>query len=138
MIRRAHEYIRTILRREHWWAEAWSGIALIAFGMASMLQTREALHATPSTHNFFILLPNGLWQSLLVLSGSYQLAVLVAGFRNWRVWRGSAAANAAFWSLWIAFSQVIYAFGYNPIVTFVFAWVGINLYALSRAIGGLR
>ncbi|AQS88287.1 hypothetical protein AA101099_1758 [Neoasaia chiangmaiensis NBRC 101099] len=138
MIRRAQEYLRLIIRREHWWAEAWSAIALLTFGLVSLRRTHDALHATPSTHSFFILMPNGLWQCLLILGGAYQLAALSFETRWWRWWRGSAAALAAFFSAWVAVSQVIYTFGFNPIVLYVVAWCGVNLFALSRAFGGLR
>ena len=138
MISRAAQYLRSLLRREHWWAEMYSGIALATFGLTSLPKTPASLHATAVTHSFMITMPNGLWQALLILCGVFQVSSLLTVQKYWRLMRGLAAAFAAFFSAWVAISQVIYAWGWNPVVTFVLAWAGINLYAMGRAMGGLR
>lgn len=139
MLSRAARYVRILVRREHWWAEVYSGVALFTFGLSSLLVSPTDLHNTAITHSFMLTMPNGLWQVLLMVCGSFQICALTASpTKPLRIMRGTAAALAAFFSVWVAISQVIYAWGWNPVVTFVLAWAGVNLFAMGRTIGGLR
>lgn len=135
MIRRAKEYLRRIIRREHWWAEAWSGLMLASFGVVSLCARPEHLHALPSTRSFMLLMPNGFWQILMVATGALQMATLLADNR-WR--RGIAAFLAAFFYAWITENQILFSYGLHPVILLSAGWIGVNMFAVSRAIGGLR
>ena len=139
MLSRAARYMRILVRREHWWAEVYSGFALFTFGLTSLMVSPVALHNTAITHSFMLTIPNGIWQFMLMGCGGFQICALIAfPTKPLRLLRGIAAALAAFFAVWVALSQVIYAWGWNPVVTFVLAWAGVNLFAMGRTIGGLR
>lgn len=135
MLRTAKSYLSVLIHKEHWWAEMWSGLMLASFGCICFFMVPYALAAAASTRNYFVLLPNGVWQVLLVFVGAAQIVALFSG-KRWP--RGCAAFFAAFLYAWTTCSELAYSTGLHPIILFTAGWIGVNMFAISRVVSGLR
>jgi len=103
MTRRARHFLRTLIRREHWWAEARSGLMLASFGAVSLMARPKHLHPLPSTRSFILLMPNG------ILAGHHG--------REWRSPDGHAADGLVLATLrgglfyaWITENQILFSY----------------------------
>jgi len=108
---------------------------LASFGAASLMARPEHLHALPSTRSFMLLMPNGISQAIMAASSAFQMVTLLADAR----WRHCAAAFlAAFFYAWITENQILFSCGLHPVTLLSAGRIGVNMFAVSRAIGGLR
>lgn len=106
---------------------------LTSFGLYSFFTPEHVLAATPVTHTFWLLLPNGVWQLGMALAGLWQLYALATDSR-WK--RGTAAFVAAVFYVWATENQIVFAHGFKALFLFIAGWVGVNLYAVVRSIRG--
>jgi hypothetical protein len=85
--------------------------------------------------SFMLLMPDGIWQAIMAASGIFQMVTLLADSR-WR--RCAAAFLAALFYAWITENQILFSYGLHPVILLSAGWIGVNMFAVSRAIGGLR
>ncbi|MCQ8240502.1 hypothetical protein [Rhizosaccharibacter radicis] len=127
--------LRSIYRREHWWAEAWSAVVLIGYGLTALRATPDHLLALASSAGLAKLLPHGWWQVAVAVFGFYQLATLAV---DWRWPRAVAAFFATFVAAWVTLDLFVYGHGVQPGIWLGLGWVGVNMFATSRAVRGVR
>lgn len=127
--------IRTLLQKEHWWAEAWGALMLVIFGVYSYLTAEHVLASTAITHGFWLILPDKVWQGIFVAAGLWQLYALLT---DSDMKRGIAAFVSTMLYVWATENQVFFAHGFKAVFLFIAGWIGVNLFALVRTIGGQR
>ena len=118
--------LREVLSRDHWWAELWSGVLMLAWGIQNLI--------IPPTYKFFAfrhlfdIIPEVAAELIAVSFGTMQIMSLILMLRPWR-W------TAAFGACWFYSLMTMAGLASNSIppgVMLAAVWVPVNMFAISR------
>ena len=117
-------------KRNHWFAEFWSSLALMSVGLTDFIRGGEINHLV-MFHYVVQSMPSGLFDSIVCAIGFFQLLGLTEQTRWWR----GVAAFLSFWIYFCVAYWVSMSIGFVP-GSFSAAWAGVNGFALFRQLRG--
>ncbi len=124
--------VRTWWQRPHWFAEFWSSVVLVGFGVGAIMAPAALVEMRTFTVALK-LMPEGAWGCATGAVGLFQFGALWADSR----WLRAAAAAAATWLMAeIALCAVLSL--PSPLAMFPLGFLGLNMFALARAAGNAR
>lgn len=126
-------FFRTLLRREHWWAEFYSALVVMLWAIQNWMLPQD-LSAVSSFKFIVSVGPDRFWEGAAISVGLIQLSALMC---DWRM----ARLCAAFFTCWFyCFLQfgIMQANHESQLLPFIAGYVGINLFAIIRATWNLR
>lgn len=125
--------VRSFVQREHAWAELWSGLVMIGWGVQSVFDN-QVFSSLPAYSFAVRVVPERVLEIVAILLGVTQIWAIVAE----RIVIRTGAALCASWfyaMLLLSFLSVdVWPFGW-PLGA---GWVGINVFAFGRLLRGLR
>lgn len=119
--------LRLVFQRDSWWAETWSGIAMIIWAVWDLKSVWTSLLDVPSLRSLGVI-DSGAWIGTGVALGLAQLLALSVDERRCR-WIGSFIA-AMWWG--ILFWYRLATNSLDPSLALYAVMVGINLYGMTR------
>ncbi|QNT79285.1 hypothetical protein [Entomobacter blattae] len=128
-------YQQNLFRKEHWYAEFWGALTLILYGLSAFGDTPNPNFEWPPDLGFTHVLPDTVWKVLIFATGILQLASLGT---NSRLFRGFCAFMAGWLYGWITLNIYIYGYGLHPGLSLGIGFIGVNAFAVSRCVAGLK
>lgn len=126
--------IQKVKKHDHWSAEWWGGLFMICYGIAGLLVTDYEIVPKSFTYGFNRFLPCNMWQTIYLLSGFYQLAMLRKDSLGGRLLASFFSGSLLVWGV---LNILIYGNGhYIMFGCAIFAL--INLVALARIGTGIE
>jgi hypothetical protein len=124
--------VRRWWQRPYWFPEMWSALVLIGFSVWS-IAAPIPLADIPSFHAATRLMPQGAWEYMTGTVGMLQFGALLMDRR----WLRGAAAAVATWLTGVISLGAVLSFS-SPIDVFPLGFLGINIFAVLRAVGNAR
>lgn len=125
--------LSNLIRREHWFAEFWSGTVAVLWAIWNATAGTD-LHTSLPYELITRLLSAGTLESIAVVVGLSQLYFLLYG--PWIGRAVSAFVSCWFYSLFLV--SFLAADTPQPGTVFVLGWVGVNVFAVVRLTNGFR
>ncbi|QNT79172.1 hypothetical protein [Entomobacter blattae] len=128
-------YRHNLFSKDHWFAELWGGSVLMIFPILAHYGPSKPEAEWPPDLGFTHVLPDHMWQTLMLIVGLLQIISL--GTKS-LLFRGTCAFIAGWLACWATLNIYIYGAGVHPGIALGTGWVGINMFAVSRCVAGLR
>jgi len=129
------EYLESLLRKDHWWAEFWAGLFLLLWGIAVHITDKDA--GAAQAYEFFLRrasistslqIPREMLAKVSVTIGGLQLISLIFGTFYFRI-------LTAFFNCWFCFFITCGMFllqDISPTIAATFIFVLIDAFALVK------
>lgn len=126
--------LNILRQRDHWYAEWWGSVFLIAVGVYALLMPNSEILHRSLVDGFLTFFPVDIWELLFIGIGFFQFCML---FTESMWGRGIAAFFASSLLIWGFLNIFLFGQWHFSLVAWgVFS--SINLYALSRILTGLE
>ncbi len=129
----ARNMVLALLRREHWWAEFWSGVVAVIWGTWNLVYPSTPI-SLPSYVNIYSVQPAAFWEVVAVVFGMVQLITLVYDHR----WPRALSALLSSWFYSCISIGFLLATPVPIGWAFCAGWVGVNAFAIVRQVGNFR
>lgn len=130
----AKKIINSLRNHDHWFAEWWSSVFLLAVGVYGLCKSDSFILQRSFIDGFLVILPVDIWESLFIGIGMFQLYALV---KERLIIRAAASFCASSLFLWGFLNILVYGHWYFSLIAWgIFAV--INLYALYRTTMGVE
>lgn len=133
-IKMVRRIVNSLRNHDHWFAEWWSSILLMAVGVYGLCEPTSIIIQQSFIDGFLQFMPDKVWELLFVYIGLLQYCAL-----NYEslIGRGITAFFASSLLIWGFLNILFYGQWHFSLIAWgVFAT--INLYALCRAIRGIE
>lgn len=126
--------LNSMKAHDHWFAEWWSSILLIAVGIYGLCVSNSFILQQSFVDGFLKFLPFDVWQWLFVVFGGLQFISLRS---ESMIGRGIAAFCASSLLIWGTLNILVYGQWHFSLIAWgIFS--AINLYALFRIMRGIE
>ncbi|QNT78173.1 hypothetical protein [Entomobacter blattae] len=126
---------KRLVQKEHWYAEFWSSIVFICYALWAKVDMPEAHREWPPDLGFTHVLPDTVWQGIMLVTGVGQLISL--GVEK-PFLRGFFSVLAFWLACWVTLNIYSFGYGFHPGLALSLGWAGVNVFAFSRSLGGMR